>query len=750
MSDLRQTQPDSNFPPNYARDGAQYPGGMGVVYEARDLRLDRVVAVKLLRAEFPADGPHAALFQAESRLTAQLQHPGIPPVHEAGVMANGRPYMVMKLIKGKTLRDILAACNARAGREAELPNLLDVFESVVKTVAYAHYRGVNHLDLKPGNVMVGKFGEAQVLDWGIATVAQAPAGNPNEFTIIHPPTDTSPSSDPAGTPAYMAPEQAIPEPDQIGPQSDVFGLGAILCELLTGYPPYVADNVHQLLRFASAWRIAPALERLGTSGADPELVAIATKCLAQHPKDRYADADALGKELARWRAAVSEAAKRAEIDAEKKRASEAAAERAERLSRLALTGFNELLFRVQRKLARRAGTLDLQQHILGVARDGLQQLVRAAEQPGTPARSLVWAHFQMGDVLLELNDVIGAQREFEAAHALARQQMERDPNDGQALRDLSVSFNKLGDVVARGGQLARAHELYTSGLQIVESLARMTPADTTLQRDLSVSYNRLSDVLLRLRNPELARGYSERALAVARKQTPELVPGPITGAESEAVRDLSVSIEKLGDVLRRLSDDTGACALYAESLDLRERLAAGDSDNVQARRDLGVSLGKLGGVLLSDPDRERALTALDYFRRAFDVFKVVAEAEPNDAEAQRDYSVGYNQLGDALAQLGNRQEAVAEYERAVEIRRTLNAAQPGDVQTQRDLIVSLFKIGNAYQQLNSFGRASDSYQEGLNLIRASGHPDQFAEENDLFETRLAICKFHLKKNPPPA
>lgn len=744
MSQLPDPPPDAaNVPPNYSLGTWVGQGGMGIVFTARDLRLNREVAVKLLRQKHSADGTEAELFNAEMKLTAQLQHPGIPPVHEAGLLANGRPYMVMKLIKGKSLAKMLTDFNDDR-RTAELPTLLEMFESVVETVAYAHERGVKHLDLKPDNIMVGKFAEVQVLDWGIAVVGGAPQTedeNDNRTVI----TFNAEPKYGAGTYAYMPPEQVFQRANTpIGPWSDVFALGSILCELLTGKPVYELPDMRMK---AAAWDTGEALERLSASGADEKLRAIATKCLAQKPADRYADASALSVALAGWRDDVNKRAQATTLATAIAAAKKEEAERAERLSQLALTGFNELLFRVQRQLARRAGTLDLQQHVLGVARDGLQQLVRAAEQPGTPARSLVWAHFQMGDVLLELNDVIGARREFEAAHELARQQAASAPNDAQALRDLSVSFNKLGDVAVRG-QLEHAHELYTRGLQIVEPLAGANPADEQFRRDLSVSYNRLGDVLLRLRKPELARGYSERALAVARKQTPALAPGPISGPDSEAVRDLSVSIEKLGDVLRHLNDGPGARALYAESLTLRERLAAGDPDNVQARRDLGVSLGKLGGVLLNDSAQQSA--ALDYFRRAFDVFKAVAEAEPNDAEAQRDYSVGYNQLGDALSQFGKRAEAVAQYERAVEIRRALNAAQPGDAQTQRDLVVSLFKIGNARQQANDFAQAMPHFQEGLDLIRDSGHADQFADERELFETRLAICKFKLKQNPPPA
>ncbi len=221
-------------------------GGMGVVYRARDREMDREVAVKLLQDRF-ADHPAAAeRFVEEARITGQLQHPGIPPIYRVGHLADGQPFLAMKLIKGCTLDELLKA-NAAV-------NTLAVFEAVAQAVGYAHAHGVIHRDLKPANVMVGSFGEVQVMDWGLAKVLRAgsvsdgPGGDAiaTPGTMIRTPrssgSDTQAGSV-LGTPAFMPPEQAAGEIDKVDQRSDVFGLGAILCVLLTGKPPFAGATV---------------------------------------------------------------------------------------------------------------------------------------------------------------------------------------------------------------------------------------------------------------------------------------------------------------------------------------------------------------------------------------------------------------------------------------------------------------------------------------------------------------------------
>ncbi len=242
-------------------------GGIGAVLRGRDQDLGRDVALKVLLARH-GNNPLAALrFVEEAQISGQLQHPGIVPVYELGKGKDGRPYFAMKLIKGQTLASLLERRNA-PGEDGR--RLLSVFEQVCHTVAYAHARGVIHRDLKPSNVMVGAFGEVQVVDWGLAKVL--PQGGvaddersararalPAAIATVRQGTGSahSEAGTVVGTPPYMAPEQARGEVQCIDERADVFALGAILCEILTGLPPYVGRTAAE----ARALGLGPARGR---------------------------------------------------------------------------------------------------------------------------------------------------------------------------------------------------------------------------------------------------------------------------------------------------------------------------------------------------------------------------------------------------------------------------------------------------------------------------------------------------------
>jgi len=330
MADDNATVVQSNQPPESAPAPASNPeryelldelarGGMGVVYRARDRVLNRVVGLKTL---ISAVAPESAVlrFRAEAHITGQLQHPNIPPVHDLGTLPDGRPFLAMKLIKGDTL-DVLL--KARPDPAHDRGRFVAVFEHIAQGVAYAHAHNVIHRDLKPQNVMVGAFGEVQVMDWGLAKVLGAP--QPSERTdadapaptLVTAPTDDSDrtrAGSVMGTPAYMPREQAIGAIDQLDARSDVFSLGGILCTILTGAPPYVGSNAETTRQLAAVAKLDDAFARLNACGAEPELVALCKRCLSPEQADRPADAGAVARAVAEFRAEAERRARQAELD----------------------------------------------------------------------------------------------------------------------------------------------------------------------------------------------------------------------------------------------------------------------------------------------------------------------------------------------------------------------------------------------------------------------------------------------------
>ncbi len=305
----------------YQIEGEIGRGGMGMVLRARDPDLNRPLAVKVL---LPSHGNQAELerrFREEAEITGQLQHPGIPPIHEIGTLPDGRPFFAMKLIKGQTLAELL---RQRRQPSEDLPRLLAIFGQVCQTLAYAHSRGVIHRDLKPSNIMVGAFGEVQVMDWGLAkllsgghaeTVADSAQLDSTIATVRSAiPEWASRPGTLLGTPAYMAPEQARGEVDQLDERCDVFGLGAILCEMLTGQPPYTGRDGNRLLRQTQHCNLAEAQERLAKCGADDALTALCRACLSVEPDDRPRDAGAVASHVADYHLQVQERLRQAELE----------------------------------------------------------------------------------------------------------------------------------------------------------------------------------------------------------------------------------------------------------------------------------------------------------------------------------------------------------------------------------------------------------------------------------------------------
>jgi eukaryotic-like serine/threonine-protein kinase len=289
-------------------------GGLGQVWLAHDGALGRHVALKELRPEKAESPAVQARFLQEARITGQLEHPGVIPVYElAHRGTDQQPFYTMRFVRGRTLTEVTRAYHRKrqAGQadSLELLTLLNAFVTACNTVAYAHARGVVHRDLKGHNVVLGDFGEVVVLDWGLAKVTdrhEADAGtgaarlDAGELGAA----DLTAEGQALGTPAYMAPEQAAGRLDLIGPRTDVYGLGAILYEILTGRPPFTGADTAEVLRQVREERPVPP--RQLCPEAPPALEALCLRALAKRPEDRCAGAGELAQQVRHWLAELAE------------------------------------------------------------------------------------------------------------------------------------------------------------------------------------------------------------------------------------------------------------------------------------------------------------------------------------------------------------------------------------------------------------------------------------------------------------
>jgi serine/threonine protein kinase/Tfp pilus assembly protein PilF len=510
MTDPHDLQPTAAAPPaagdapaagTWQLPGGRYQvlgeiarGGMGVVLRVIDTDIQRPLAVKVMRAGAAPELQER--FLEEARITGQLQHPGIPPVHEIGRLADGRPFFSMKLIEGRTLSALL---RERPSPQADLPHFLKIFEQIAQTLAYAHSQGIIHRDLKPLNVMVGAFGEVQVMDWGLARRlrgresfsceqdrivppsadrtkktpdplglahqgADAPRSPPVNAEVttevpgplddtrpVAPQRDERDDSDRLtqagqvlGTPAYMPPEQARGEIDILDERSDVFGLGAILCVILTGAPPYRGPDQSTTLRYAQQGNLADADERLQACGADAELAALCRECLAVEPAQRPRHAGEVAARMSTYLASVQERLRAAEI------AHAAAQAKAEE----------------ERRVRRRNAIIAV----------GVVCIFAVLSAVG------FWVNQQKAIRATGMTTALDeAQRQIDELHARLRDERQAakllsDLNEWQALLDSAQAAWKRADALAAGGRMMVSSELR-------ERLARLADQLQADERD---------------------------------------------------------------------------------------------------------------------------------------------------------------------------------------------------------------------------------------------------------------------------
>jgi serine/threonine-protein kinase len=264
-------------PPHLVVFKALARGGMGHVHPATDRNLLRHVALKRLDKDYATKSFYRDAFIAEAQMTGQLEHPNIVPVHELAVDPNGVPYFTMKLVSGGSFEKWLE--RRPPGSIDRIEGGIEVLLKVCDALAYAHHRGVVHRDLKPANIMVGDFGQVYLMDWGLAKLIRSQPASGASSMMSAP--------GPVGTPHYMAPEQARGNPKDVDERSDVFGLGALLYEILSGQSPYGEVSQDIIMKRAAAGEVRSIDEACRNIGVSKRIRAIAEKATQPDPANRY-------------------------------------------------------------------------------------------------------------------------------------------------------------------------------------------------------------------------------------------------------------------------------------------------------------------------------------------------------------------------------------------------------------------------------------------------------------------------------
>jgi serine/threonine protein kinase len=706
-------------------------GGMGVVYKAWQASLGREVAVKVLPERFAHDSGTARRFFDEAHITAQLQHPGIPSVHDLGTLADGRPFLAMKLIKGQTLEALLAArTDAASGRG----RFVAAFEAVCQALAYAHAHNVIHRDLKPANVMVGAFGEVQVMDWGLAkvlTTRPTDRGDPGEIipgTEVRGLRDSdgllTQAGSVMGTPAFMPPEQAAGLVGKVDRRSDVFGLGAILAVILTGQPPFVGASVETTRGLAARGDVADCLARLDSSGGEPELVALCKRCLAPRPADRPADAGDVARAVAALWEAADERARRAELD---RAQSEARALERRKRRRLALGAAAALAVALLGGLVavltvQRGANADLE----AKNRELAEQQAEVEARFELARKAIATFHTGVSADALLKNDSLGELRTKllkEAAGFYADLEKRlQGKTDTKSRKLLASGYAQLGALTEMIGDKREALVVQRKALAVRQALAAQAGADVETRLDVARSLQAVATLMGVTGDPAGAMEAHEAARDIA-------VALEAESPTNEARDILAQSYNDIGVLLSDTGKPAEALAAYEKARDIRQKLAEANPAVTQFQYDLARSYNNIAVLLFDTATPEEALAAHE---KARDTRQKLADSNPSVPEFQRDLARSHKNIGTLLLHTGKPAQALASYKKAQEIQQVLADANRAVTQFQDDLAGSynsigalLAQTGKPVEALAAFKKARDIAQK---LAEANAAVTQYQNE----------------------
>jgi eukaryotic-like serine/threonine-protein kinase len=654
-------------------------GGMGVVFRARraDGQFEHHVAVKILR--HTGSSSLYKRFVDERQILANLSHPNIARLLDGGITPSGASYIVMEFVDGVPIGEYC--------RHRPILDRLALFRAVCAAVHYAHQHLVVHRDLKPANILVGPDGSPKLLDFGIARIL-APDRPSDQTTVL-----------PAMTPDYASPEQI--RGARISTASDIYALGVLLHELMTGRRPYTLtgrtyDEIIQIV-------CEQKHERPSTGSKDVD--AIVARAMRPDPSDRYASAEALSADIDRY-------LRRLPVDARRG---------------AAWYGFSKFVMRRWPAVA----AVTLAFVVLGSALAMTVRQSRLAEARFQDVRRLANA------VMFELHDSVAALPGSTAARKLIVAQgldhldrLSKDSaGDGRLQRELAAGYIRLGDVQgfqsqANLGDARGAIESYRKAYALMDALSKRDPDNVEVTLDLAKASRRLGLVLVSVRENDEAR---------------TIVAESVTRLEALVNRvPTDAHHAQLAAAYNSLADVSGnSLEPRYKALAILERLLASEPENPVRQRDVALVHKNIASplVLRSEGDR-----ALPHLRRAEALDAARAASQPNDRETQMDLSFDYSQNGTFYANRERHDEALANFEKALAIRRRLAELDPADARLQDRLVYAYSRVGMMHLALNRPADAMLAYQEAARigralLLRQPNHPQ--------FMSNLAVAQAGL-------
>jgi tetratricopeptide (TPR) repeat protein/tRNA A-37 threonylcarbamoyl transferase component Bud32 len=726
-------------------------GGMGIVYKARQPRLDRFVALKMILRGANAAIEDLARFEAEAQAVAAIEHPNIVRIFEIGEH-NGLPYFSLEYLAGGSLARKIV------GKPQPVAEAARITEVLARAMHVAHEHGVIHRDLKPANVLIAADGTLKISDFGLAKRLESDSGRTKSGSIL-------------GTPSYMAPEQAKGDTKLVGPAADQYALGAILYELLTGRPPFQGTTVLDTLDQVRNNEPVPPSQLQPKVPRDAETICL--KCLEKEPERRYAGVAALAEDLRLFQAGEPIRA-RAISDIERlwrwclrnRRVAGLAAAVAllfatvvivSAASTVVVTGKNQELQKANRLAEDRRADAERKQKLEAEARkleaEARMKADNAARAANKTTRSVIDAQRDLMKLAVdELRYVPEIQKTREqvldkAALGLEaaiqtmtdlRRDVTWDPKDEELnWRSLAGAYLRLGELNLERNQFQDALARFQQVNEIIERLALAAPADLSAQVRRIRSQRQLGDVHLQhLGDSETAMKHFRRAEEIGRSLLAKMPNDNLLKLELANCLGLRSAAELL---LGHLKEADG---IYHEELALRRSFSPDIQKESRTRRELAGLYEKLGeiNVRMGNVDEGRR-----YYALCADLREGVLRESPSFWPYVLDRARSYNNSGLlSLIQDHDAKSARAFFHQAADLIKERSLADPTNLDTKSRLSQALYYEATAALEANDVAAAADGYQQCLEIRRAlAADPKVKMAEVDVI-VALARCGHHAE------